>query len=288
MKKAVAYSLYFFLAAGVFLYALFPGKTVKGLLENAVAGKLPGTDFLVEKVSPSFPFGVKLVGVRAARGGSKLFDAESIRVAPMLFRFLTGGWGFKASIPSYGGKISVLAQGKKRLATEPLTASIRLDDVEAKDMGVLEHIFGFPLSGTLSADVSFNGPAADWTMGEGAANLSLSAGKLMFMPELVGTGGLSVSTLTAQFLLQKGEIAFKQFELSGPEAGATLGGTISIRRPFPESRVNLEGKLTPTPAFFRRLGSRSAAAQFLRTKEGVGGLTFTLNGAVADSQIGFK
>ncbi|MBI5845848.1 MAG: type II secretion system protein GspN [Deltaproteobacteria bacterium] len=288
MKKAVLYSLFFLLACGVFLYALFPGKAVKDLLESAVARKAPGVEFMVEKVKPSLPFGLRLTGVRAARRGEKLFEAESVRVAPAIFRFITGGWGFTAKFPSHGGKITLKASGKKRLATEPFSAKIRLDDVEAKDMGVLEHIFGFPFSGSLSADVSFFGPAADWTRGEGEAKLTLSAGKLFFMPEMVGTGGLGVSALTAEFLMQKGEIAFKRFELSGPEAGATLSGSIAIRRPFNESRLNLEGRLTPTPAFFRRLGSRSAAAQFLRTKEGAGGLGFTLSGTAADSQIGFK
>lgn len=288
MKKAALYSLYFLLACGVFLYALFPGKTVKGLLESAVAARAPEVDFMVEKVKPSLPFGLRLTGVRAARRGEKLFEAETVRVAPSVFRFLTGGWGITARFPSHGGKISLNASGKKRLASEPFSAKIRLDDVEAKEMGVLEHVFGFPLSGSLTADVAFFGPASDWTRGEGSAKISLSAGKLFFMPEMVGTGGLGVSALTAEFLLEKGEIAFKHFDLSGPEAGATLGGNVTIRRPYSESRLNLEGRLTPTPAFFRRLGSRSAAAQFLRTKEGAGGLTFTLSGTAADNQIGFK
>lgn len=288
MKKAALYFLYFLLACGIFLYVLFPGKTVKGILESAVARKAPGVDFMVEKVRPSLPFGLSLYGVRASLKGDRLFDIDSVRVAPAVFRFITGGWGFTAKFNSYGGKIALSATGKKRSASEPFRARAMLDDVEAKEIPALEHVFGFPVSGAMSADVSFSGTASDWTRGEGEARISLSAGKLFFMPEMVGTGGLGVSSLSAEFLLQKGEISFKRFELSGPEAGATLGGSIAIKRPFRESNLNLEGRLTPTPAFFRRLGSRSAAAQFLRTKEGRGGLSFTLSGTAADSQIGFK
>ena len=289
MKKAILYSVYFLLAAAVFLYALFPGKTVKSLIEAGAARSLPGVDFMVEKVKPSLPFSVRLVGVRAAKGGEKLFSAESVRVTPHILRFLTGGWGFSAVTRAYGGRIEVSADGKKRLAASPLSAKIGLSEVETKDFGLLNRSFGFPVSGTLSTDIVFSGPATDWTKGEGSAKLALSAGKLLFMPEVVGPAGLSVESLSAEFLLQKEELSFKRFELSGPEAGATLSGSIFLKRPLEASRLNLEGRLSPTPAFFRRLGSRSAAAVFLKTKEGSsGGLGFTLSGTAGDEQVGFK
>jgi hypothetical protein len=85
--------------------------------------------------------------------------------------------------------------------------------------------------------------------------------------------------------LKKRRIDLTHVELKGPNIYCTLTGTISIRREFMDSGLNLKGTVDPSQSFFEGSEGASVTVRLLGQSLGDGPLSFRVRGTLKNPRF---
>ena len=80
-------------------------------------------------------------------------------------------------------------------------------------------------------------------------------------------------------------LRLKSVAFSGPMLEGKVTGTIELRRPFGQSRLNLTGNAKPRPELFARLQETIPQGIVNTRTLGTRGLTFTVRGSIDSPDV---
>ncbi|MEW5737071.1 MAG: type II secretion system protein GspN [Thermodesulfobacteriota bacterium] len=287
MKKTGFYILYSLAVLLVFGYLLFPGRTISDYLQSQVAQKGNGMELSMGGMGLALPLGLEMRDVKVSSQGQTLFTAGRVKVTPGL-RLLIGKPAFSVKMKCYGGTIKLSMNSLERNLQGPVSVRVQLSGVNPKDMGLFTKFTGRTIAGTVDGEASYQGQIAQWTKGTGSAAFTLTEGKMEMLADLIGINSFSVTKATAEAELSQGTLAIKKCEMEGRELSGSLAGKVALAEPVTQSRVDINGKVTPAPALFQQLGSSSPVTQMLRSQMArTGSIPFSITGTLGANEVAF-
>jgi hypothetical protein len=112
-----------------------------------------------------------------------------------------------------------------------------------------------------------------------------SAGSLTGLVEMLNGDGIGMSSLDATIVYANDRVAFQDARMTGPSLGLTASGSYDMER----DNLDVDGVVAPSPTLnLSMLGEVPLIGDLLvsRRGEGVFGMTYSINGAVAEPRVG--
>lgn len=281
--KITLYLLYSVLAVVFFLYVLFPAESVKGYIEYRTRRAAPEAGVTIGSVAPSFPPGLKLMDTTVSYKENLVAKLDAVTLKPSLFSLISDTKKVNATAVLGKGRIKTNATFSEGMPPRKIKKKIKISKLPIGELPAIENLTGYTVTGSLN----------------GSVNFSKEDGKLSFDTELKLSEG-AVTLPAAVFSVK--EIAFKTIEatvngtdkkihltravITGDAVSGSISGEINLRKPFQQSRLNLEGVIKPGKAAASE--ELSSALALLNQAAGTGGFAFTLKGSINDPLFNLK
>ena len=279
----IAYTLF---AVGLFLFLLFPSETFKGAVSTYLLKTFPAYQIQIGQVMPILPLGLGMDSVRISQQERLNAQIDEIKITPKLATLFSDSKAINFRGTAYSGVLDgnvELNQRDTGLYAEILLklTGIRVDEIED-----LQTVLQRKLSGSLSGIVTFvDAPgSADNLKG----NLELSGARLAFSNPLIKITEIDFNEISADFNLNKKVFSLKRMEATGGQVTGNLAGTIMIRRPFENSRLNLRGSFIPEETLMAGMQGIIAKNLFKQLKPGAKGMPVRIYGTVAKPRFSFR
>jgi type II secretion system protein N len=287
-KTISAYFLYAIFIVGIFLYLQFPMPAVRAYLDGRLKSINPELALAMETVSPAFlPPGLKVVNARVSRGEKNLVRIDRARVSPellILFKKMKKT-GFEADLA--GGEIhgQAVLDGKKPSGHVQITTDF--SQVHLERIDAVANNERFSLSGPVEGQATYEGNLSG-VGGKTNGSFTVPDLRIKLQTDLFGINellmGQTQGTISAKgFLLRVKSLTF-----DGPMAEGKITGTINVKRPFGDSRLNLTGNAKPRPELIARL-QETIPAGFLDSRTlGTRGLNFRIGGTAQNPDVSLR
>lgn len=245
--KILLYSLYAIAAVFVFLYLLFPSKTVSDIIESRISKSNPDIQISMDEANPVFPPGLKMAPVDLAYGNIPILRMDYLKVVPGLFSII--GSEKKVSFNGKIGRGSIKGNADLTIDDQrPQTnITVNLANVPTDALDVLEQWPGYQLIGDLSAYINYDSKKG--VGGTTSITMDITPTRLVFTPSLMGIEQLEFSQVQTEISITPRMLQIKRCELSGNQLEGKITGSIVFRRPFQNSRLTLSCTIKPQPAF---------------------------------------
>ncbi|MGD2125823.1 MAG: type II secretion system protein GspN [Desulfobacteraceae bacterium] len=289
-RKWLGYVLYGLLLSAALLYYLFPSDALRDYLQASVEGVDPRLSLSIEKLSPSFNAGVKLLKAELSHRelpGGVLFRAERLLIRPKIWSLLRGKRTFLFRAFAHKGELKGYAEFAENSLAGPFTLSLQLRDIQIEELEDLRDLLGRRVQGGLSGTVSLSGKYDALIDGHGEADLRLAKGSVELLEPILGLQSVEFEDLWVKVLLKNRKMELAQAALRGPNMTGRLTGTVVLREEFSKSRLDLKGTIEPLGDLYRTLAGRSSGMKFLTQRLKGGKLSFVIQGAIERPRIRF-
>ena len=288
-KRWFGYSLYCILITMVFLYYRFPSDALRDYLEATLVKINPQMHLSIGKVSPAWPFSMKLMEPRLSvkeSPGTVLFRAERLMIRPHIWSFIQGKstYGFKCL--AYGGNLEGRIHFLKNRWGTPFTTSMTLKNIRI-DNTFLPNMIDRRLAGILGGTIEYEGKDKFLRDGTGEANLKLSHGRIDLSQPLLGLESVDLKELLIKMVLKKKTIDLSNVELKGESMHGTVSGFVRLREEFLKSGLDLRGTIEPFADLLKKLERYGNRIQFFKKHLKKGKLSFIIRGTIGGPKIQF-
>jgi len=286
VKAIFTYLLYALLASAFFLVLLFPDQAVKAYLDGRLAAIDPSLTMVAETMRPAIPPGLKMTGVDLNRGSVRLAHLDDTRVSPDLMALLQDKKQirFQARLADGTIKGRVIMEGtgpSGHLQVETDLSQIRLDQIDA-----VKANDRFTLSGSLKGHVTHDGGRTPAGITSGL--LTVSELRITLRAPFFGITDLVMDQTDAEFSVSGQNLRLKSLTFDGPMFEGKMSGTIELRHPFEQSRLNLAGNAKPRPELFARLQETIPQGIVDTRTLGTRGLTFRVGGSIDSPDVSMR
>ena len=289
-KKHCGYVLYGIFLTAALLYCRFPSDAFRDYLQATAGRAGPRYLLSIGEVRPSLPFGLKFLQTELApkeNPDMSLFTADSLVIRPQIWSFLQGNPGYCFDCLAYDGALKGCARFEKRGVKAPFTTSIELKDISIDNYAFLPALIGRGVKGTLGGTVTYRGQSNLFAEGTGEANIKISDGKVEFLLPVLSLESIDFKELLLRLVLEKQKIDLSHVELKGRDINGTLSGSISLKKEFLESDLDIKGMVEPLAAF---VGGLKGALNIIPFSEHVlkkGRLYFSIQGTLTEPEFKF-
>lgn len=116
------------------------------------------------------------------------------------------------------------------------------------------------------------------------ARLLSSAGSLTGLVEMLNGDGIGFNDLDADVVYANDRFTFREARLAGPSLGLTGSGSYDVER----DNLDVDGVVVPSYGINSMLGNLPVLGQLFVSREGEGvvGMTYSINGPVAEPRVG--
>lgn len=286
VKAIFGYLAFALLAAVLFLYLLFPEAAVKSYLEARLAAIDPRLGMDVENIRPVLPPGLKMTAVEIKQDGVRLAHLDSVRVRPELMTLLESEKHARFEGALGDGTISgrITAAGNNPTAVSRMTADltgIRIEDIDA-----VKRLERFTLTGLVNGHMT-RGDARD-PAGPISGMLTTSGLRIGLAEPFLGIADIAVTKCDTEFSIAGQTLRIKSMTFDGPMVEGRIGGTVDIRYPIAQSRLNLTGNAKPKPDLFARLQETVPQEMLNPRTVGTRGITFRIRGTVDSPELSMR
>jgi len=286
VKAIFAYVLYALLAATFFLVLLFPDQAVKAYVDGRLAAIDPSLSMVAETIRPAIPPGLKMIDVDLNRDSVLLAHFENARVSPDLATLLQvkKQVRFQAHIAdgTIDGRATMEGTGPSgSLRVEADLSQIRLDKLDA-----IKTNAPFTLSGSLKGRMTHDAARTPTGMTNGLLNVSDL--HITLKAPFFGITDLVMDQTDADFSVSRGNLRLKALTFDGPMLEGKITGTIELRHPFEQSRLNLTGNAKPRPELVARLQETIPQGIVNTQTLGTRGLTFRVRGSIDSPDLSMR
>ena len=244
--QRILLAAYILAAAAVFLYIGFPSEALRTHVAHRLSAGLPGLNVTVAGVQPSLPAGLALRGVRIAYADQPLAVFEHLRVQPELMSILQPKtiYSFEGSAGSgsISGRAEIDASGEK----SKTSLNARIGGVLLQQVPGFQNIYGSRLSGRLEGTFSVN------EAGVLNGKLTLAETQVELATPVFDQKSFTFRTADADITFQNRTLLLRNGRLKGNEMDAEVTGSIALGPNPGAGTLNLNGRLTPHPAFLAR------------------------------------
>lgn len=289
-KKWFGYIFFCTILAVGLLYYRFPSDALRDFLQNR-ANNLNTPLFLsIDRIKPWPPIGLRLGKAEISfkeKPAKKIFRADNLVVRLKAWSFLKGKGKYCFECLVYGGDIKGCVLFEKYDMAAPFNTEIELKDIRIGNYEYLRDLLGRHVDGILNGTISYNGPQKDLMNGVGEANLSLLDGRVELSLPLLNLGAIDFNEVKIDMDLKKRKINLTRLELEGPQLKGTLSGTISLKKNFAKSTLNLKGRIEPFASLFKNVEGLSNAVRLFKKSLRRGTLGFIIHGTIGEPKIKF-
>jgi type II secretion system protein N len=284
----MAYTLYAILLTLGLLYILFPSRDVKAYLEARVNDSNIPVHISIGDISPSLAFGLNLRKTdlsRQAAPDKVLFRAARLFVRPGLWSYLQGKMKVCFDGRLNDGSVEGCVQFNEKDPDTPLSTSMTFRDILLGKFENLADLIGRHVEGSLGGSFVYDGQIESLMEGEGEADFRLSNGRIELQRTVLDLNAVDFDEIWVKLTLKKRRVDLTHMELKGPNIYGTLTGTISIRREFMDSGLNLKGTVDPSQSFFESSQGASVTVKLLGQSLGDGPLSFRIRGTLKNPRF---
>jgi type II secretion system protein N len=283
-----AYTIYAVLLTLGLLYILFPSRAVKGYLEARVDDSSIPVHISIGDISPSLAFGLNLRTTELshrATPGKVLLRADRLFVRPGLWSYFQGKKKICFDGHIIDGYLEGCVQFNENDPDTPFSTSMTLKGIPLGGFENLADLIGRRVEGSLGGRFAYDGKIESLMEGAGEADFRLSNGRIELQKPVLDFNAVDFDEVWVKLTLKKRRIDLTHMELKGPNIYGTLTGTISIRKEFMDSGLNLKGTVDPSQSFFESSEGSSVTVKLLGQSLGDGPLTFRVRGTLKNPRF---
>ena len=289
-KRWFGYALYGILLTVTLFYLRFPSDALREYLQSTADRVNPDLHLFIERVSLSFPFGLKLIQARLSLKEDPeavLLKADAISFSPKVLSFLQGDseYGFVCS--AYDGDLKGRIILIKNDPRSSFNTSIALKSLRISDDSPLSRIIRHNMEGVLSGTITYSGKDRFLKDGTGEADLTLSDGWIRFMQPILSLETINFNEILLKINLKNQRLNVTRFELNGDKIRGTASGTIYLRKEFLKSSINLRGNIEPFADFLAELTESIDIIKLFKQGRKGGKLSFNIRGTIKDPRFRF-
>ncbi|MFO7713375.1 type II secretion system protein GspN [Desulfosarcina sp.] len=288
VKVIIAYLLYFLLAAALFLVVLFPDQAVTAYLDARLAAFDPSLSLLAETIRPTLPPGIKMTGVDLIRANVRLARFDDARMSPDLATLLQAKKQVRLEARLAGGSLNGLAVLTGTEPGGPLQAQADLFEIHLDQLEAIKANTRFSLSGSLNGRITHDGSRASEGGGTTNGSLAVSELHITLKAPYFGIGEIVMVQTNAEFSVSGGNLRLKSLAFDGPMLEGKITGTIDLRNPIEQSRLNLTGNAKPKPELIARLQETIPQGAVNTRTLGTRGLTFRVRGSIDSPDVSMR
>lgn len=277
IQKIVLYIAFSIVMAVVFLYLLFPSDSLRAYIETQIQQNAPEVTVEIGQVSAAFPPGLNLANILCEYQEIPLVTASLATVRPALMKLLGSEKVAHFNVDTSEGRI----YGRGSLKTDKqmqMSVDADIEQIALQEIAGLRAISDYIISGLLDGKVSYQ--ATPGRGGSGNADLMLSDAKLELINPVFGLENFSFSSIEAQLNLSPRRLQLRRCNLKGNEVDGNISGSVMLRNPMGQSRLNLSGVLRPHAEFMAKLQTTVPVALLGGKNLGQKGLPFRITGTI--------
>jgi type II secretion system protein N len=289
-KKWLGYLLSALILTVVLLYYRFPSDAVRDYLQAMAERANPRVVLSLDRVKLRLPIGLKFVETEVAlkdMPDSIILKADSLLLKRELWSLLQGESKYCFDCLAYKGNVSGCVHFNKDGTGGFIDTEIELRNISIGDYAYLSHLIGRHVEGTLGGTVSYGGPYNLLMDGSGEANLRLSDGKVELVQPFLTLESIDFSEMEIEMALKKKKINVTRLELKGQQLHGTLSGTITLKKEFAKSGLDLKGTIEPFAALFKSTAGILDTVRFFKQRLEGGTLSFVILGTLGEPKIEF-
>ncbi len=270
------------------LYYCFPSDAFRDYIQASASRINPRLLLSVGNVRPSFLFGVKFLRAELSQKVDPdmgFFMADSLLIRPEIWSFLRGKSRYYFNCRAYGGDLKghvrFLGDGLK----PPIAASVKLRDICIDHYAPLSTLIGRHVKGALGGTITYGGQDDLLKKGVGEANLRILDGSMQLLQPFLNLESIDFDELRAKLVLKNRKIDLSHVRLEGRDIKGTLSGTISLKKQFMKSGLDLKGTIEILPTVFLE-GDESSLDTGMFSEQPLE-TPFSISGTIAEPKFKF-
>jgi type II secretion system protein N len=284
----LAYTLYAIVLTLGLLYFLFPSREIKNYLEAKAEDSNIPVQISIGNVSPSLAFGLNLQAAEFSHQAAPdkvLLRADRLFVRPGLWSYFQGI--MKACFDGHlnNGSLEGCVQFNENDPDTPFSTSMTFKDILLGEFENLTDLIGRHVEGSLGGSFAYDGKIGSFMEGAGEADFRLYNGRFELQKPILDFNTVDFDEVWVKLTLKKRRVDLTHVELKGPNIYGTLTGTISIRREFMDSGLNLKGTVDPSRSFLEGSEGSSVTVKLLGQSLGDGPLSFRIRGTLKNPRF---
>jgi type II secretion system protein N len=285
VKTLFAYLFYVLLAVVGFMYLLFPDPAVRAYITDRVTAVDPALTMSMEPIRPTLTAGLKSAAIDLDRDGVRLLHLDNVRVTPDLLKLLknrrqgrfTARWA-----QGTASGMAALNDGAWRVETD--MQGVRLDR-----LGLAQALHAddrFSLSGELAGRITHgvDSPPSGTTNGA----LTITGLSIGLSTPVAGIDKVDMNRTTVEFTIKAATLQVKTVTFDGPLLEGRISGSIQLKTPFGQSRLNLSGTAKPRPELIAKLQDTLPTGLINTRSMGTRGLPFRIRGTIDNPDVAMR
>jgi len=286
VKTIFAYLLFLLLAVAIFMYLLFPDQVVQAYLEARLAAVDPTLSMTMEKIQPAIPPGLKMLGIDLSRDSQRLVHIDKARISPKLMSLMQASKQIRFEAQLADGTIDGQATIDSTDPGGQLHVEADLSQIQLDKLDVIETGKRFTLAGSLEGRLTH----AEGRTLAGMTNGSLTVTGLQInlKSPFFGISDLMMDQTEVDFSVNGPNLRLKTFTFEGPMLEGKISGTIELRNPLEQSRLNLTGNAKPQPELFSHVQDNIPQGIFNPRLMGTRGLIFRIRGTIDSPNVSLR
>ena len=286
VKAIFAYLLFALLAATLFLILRFPDQAIQAYVDGRLAAIDPSLNMVAKTIRPALPPGLKMIDVDLNRDGVRLAHFEDARVSPDLATLLKDKKQVRFQAHIADGTINGRATMQGVGPSGPLRVEADISEIRLEKLDAIKTKVPFTLSGALKGRMTHDGARAPMGMTSGL--LTIPDLHITLKAPFFGITDLVMDQAEAEFTVSRGSLRLKSLTFDGPMLEGKITGTIELRHPFEQSRLNLTGNAKPRPELVARLQETIPQGTVNTRTLGNRGLTFRVRGSIDNPDMSMR
>jgi len=287
-KRWLGYIFYCIILAVGLLYYRFPSEALRDYLQTRANNSNTPFSLSIDRIRLWPPFGLRLGQTEILLKGKpavKVFRADSLFVRPEAWSFLKGKSRYCFECLAYGGDISGCIRLEENSIAAPFDTEIELKNIRIGTCEYLKDLVGRHVDGILYGTICYSGQQKDLMGGAGEVNLKILDGRVEILLPILSLESIDFSEVKIDMVLKKQRINLTRLELEGPQLKGILSGTISLKRDFAKSTLNLRGRIEPLASFLKNSGGVYNTLRLLKKRLRRGTLAFIIRGTIGEPKI---
>jgi type II secretion system protein N len=260
--RRILLALYLVVVTAVFLYFGFPSEALRTHAASRLSAALPVLGISVSSLRPSLPAGVTLQGVRIAYEDQPVAVLDRLRVQPELMSLLRPKTVYSFEGALGNGSITGRAEMDSTGDKPKTILNANLSGAMLQQMSFFQNVYGSQLSGRLEGVLSIN------EAGVLSCKLTLTEPQLELAAPLFDQKTFSFRTAEIDITFQGRTLLLRSGRLKGNDMDAEVSGNIALGLASGGGTMNLNGRLTPHPAFLAR-AEKGLPANLMRRRTAI-------------------
>ncbi len=276
MKRWLGYILFSLGAVVLFLYLLFPAKSVKDYIAYQMRRIDPQLTLTAKDPLLRLPPGIKLQDADIRFDKKPLIRLESLSLFPRILTLFTSQRTFRFRGRAYQGETT----GDLFLAKD---GKWRIKGTGSGFQAELTPAVAWTSQGSLSGTVAGK---YEFSVVQGTLSATISNGAFTLTEPLLEIKSIDFTQLTLDAEIEQSRMKIKKVQITGPEINGDLAGQVMLRRPLNDSILDISGLIKPHPLFLAELRKKLPPG-FLSDQIVKKGITFKIGGTVKEPEMTF-